>query len=68
MKPDYVLKPGMKLLGIEKLRVHQVKPIQSLLQGNDTVVIAGTAFGKNLIYQLSGLNRPYRSWSRITLI
>lgn len=55
MKPDYVLKPGMKLLGIEKLRVHQVKPIQSLLRGNDTVVIAGTASGKSLIYQLPAL-------------
>lgn len=55
MKPDYVLKPGMKLLGIEKLRVHQVKPIQSLLHGNDTVVIAGTASGKSVIYQLPAL-------------
>lgn len=55
MKPDYVLKPWMKLLGIENLRVHQVKPIQSLLHGNDTVVIAGTASGKSLIYQLPAL-------------
>lgn len=55
MKPDYVLKPGMKLLGIENLRVHQVKPIQSLLHGNDTVVIAGTASGKSIIYHLSAL-------------
>ena len=41
MKPDYVLRPGMRLLGIEKLRAHQVRPIQSLIQGNDTIVIAG---------------------------
>lgn len=55
MKPDYILKPGMELLGIEKLRIHQVKPIQSLLKGNDTVVIAGTASGKGLIFKLPAL-------------
>ena len=55
MKPDYILKPGMELLGIEKLRIHQVKPIQSLLKGKDTVVIAGTASGKSLIYHMPAL-------------
>ena len=55
MKPNYILKQGMKLLRIEKLRAHQLKPIQSLIQGNDTVVIAGTASGKSVIYQLSAL-------------
>lgn len=42
MKPDYILKPGMKLLGIDELRAHQVRPIQSLLHGNDTVKPAST--------------------------
>ena len=55
MKPEYILNPGMKVLGIEKLRAHQLKPIQSLLQGIDTIVIAGTASGKSVIYQLPAL-------------
>lgn len=55
MKPDYALKPGMELLGIEKLRDPQIKPIQSLMYGNDTVIIAGTASGKSITFQLAGL-------------
>lgn len=55
MKPDYVLKPGMELLGIEKLRDPQIKPIQSLMYGNDTVIIASTASGKSITFQLAGL-------------
>ena len=34
-------------LGIEKLREHQVKPIKSILDGNDTMVIAPTSAGKS---------------------
>ena len=55
MKPNYVLKPVMKKLGITELRVHQLKPVQSLMKGHDTIVIAGTSTGKSVIYQLPAL-------------
>lgn len=55
MKPDYALLPVMKRLGIDSLRMHQHKPIKSLMNGNDTLVIAGTASGKSIIYQLPAL-------------
>ena len=55
MKPNYVLKPALELLGIQQLRTHQLKPVQSLTNGDDTVVIAGTAAGKSVIYQLPAL-------------
>lgn len=55
MKPNYVLKPAMELLDIQQLRSHQLKPVQSLMDGNDTIVIAGTGSGKSIIYQLPAL-------------
>lgn len=64
MKPNYILKPAMKQLGVEQLRAHQLKPIQSLMQGNDTIVVAGTGSGKSLIYQLPALLYP----DKLTLV
>ena len=55
MKPDYALIPLLERLGINSLRMHQHKPVKSLMNGNDTLVIAGTASGKSLIYQLPAL-------------
>lgn len=55
MKPNYVLKPALELLGVQQLRAHQLKPIQSLMNDDDTVVVAGTGSGKSLIYQLPAL-------------
>lgn len=40
---------------IEKLRKHQVKPINSILAGKDTMVIAPTSAGKSAIYQIPAL-------------
>lgn len=64
MKPNYILKPAMNRLEIEQLRAHQLKPVQSLLNGNDTIVIAGTGSGKSLIYQLPALLHP----DKLTLV
>ena len=55
MKPNYELKPAMEKLGIKQLRAHQIKPIQTLKNGKDTIVIAGTSSGKSIIYQIPGL-------------
>mgnify|MGYP002243751384 CR=1 FL=1 len=40
---------------IESLRKEQIKPIQSILKGHDTIVSAPTSMGKSLIYQLPAL-------------
>ena len=55
MKPDYELKPAMKKMHIQSLRKEQIKPIQSILKGHDTIVSAPTSMGKSLIYQLPAL-------------
>ena len=55
MKPNYELKPAMEKLGIKQLRSYQLKPIQSLKDGEDTIVIAGTSSGKSKIYEIPGL-------------
>lgn len=49
------IKSAQKQLGIKKLRNHQVKPINSILAGNDTMVIAPTSAGKSAIYQVPAL-------------
>lgn len=52
MKIKKSVKEAMKLLQIKKLRRNQVKPINSVLDGNDTLVIAPTSYGKSLLYQI----------------
>ena len=52
------IKSAQKQLGIEKLRKHQVEPINSILAGNDTMVIAPTSAGKSAIYQIPALIFP----------
>lgn len=49
------IKSAQKQLGIEKLRKHQVKPINSILDHRDTMVIAPTSSGKSAIYQVPAL-------------
>ena len=46
---------AMGKLNVEALRKHQLKPINSILNGNDTMVIAPTSFGKSLIYQIPAI-------------
>ncbi len=55
MKPNYEWKTAMNLLKIKHLRKGQIKPIQSLMDGNDTFTVAPTSFGKSAIYQIPAL-------------
>ena len=52
------IKTARKQLGIEELGKHQVKPINNILAGNDTMVIAPTSAGKSAIYQIPALIFP----------
>jgi DEAD/DEAH box helicase domain-containing protein len=43
--------------GIERLYTHQVRAVESLRAGRDTVVVTGTASGKSLCFHLPALER-----------
>ena len=49
-RPEVVA--AMELLRIDKLRKGQRKPINAILDGEDTLLIAPTSFGKSLVYQI----------------
>ena len=49
------IKRATAKLGIEKLRKYQVAPINSVLDENDTFVVAPTSAGKSAIYQIPAL-------------
>ena len=49
------IKTALHQLHIDKLRKHQQKPINSILDGQDTLVIAPTGSGKSIIYQVPAL-------------
>lgn len=49
------IKQAMETLKIEKLRKNQLKPINAILDGYDTIVIAPTSFGKSLIYLIPAI-------------
>lgn len=49
MKIRKSIKSAMKQLQIKKLRPNQLKPINRVLDGKDTLLIAATSFGKSLI-------------------
>ena len=55
MRTSITTQKAQAQLGIKKLRKHQIKPIQSILDGYDTMVIAPTSAGKSAIYQLPAL-------------
>ncbi len=55
MKPNYEWKTAMNLLKIKHLRKGQIKPIQSLMDSNNTLTVAPTSFGKSAIYQIPAL-------------
>lgn len=49
------VKEAAKRLGIKQLRQHQIKPINSILEGHDTMVLACPSAGKSAIYQIPAL-------------
>ena len=51
------VKQAMETLKIEKLRKNQLKPINAILDGHDTMVIASTSFGKSLLYLIPALTQ-----------
>lgn len=57
MKIRKSVKRAMRLLQIEKLRKNQLKPINAILDGHDTMVIAPTSFGKSLLYLIPTLTQ-----------
>lgn len=57
MKLRPSVKEAKKQLHIEKLKRKQVKPINTILDGQDTLVIAPTSYGKSLLYQIPAIIR-----------
>lgn len=57
MKIRSNIKQAMETLKIEKLRKNQLKPINAILDGHDTMVIAPTSFGKSLLYLIPALTQ-----------
>ena len=55
MKIKKSVKEAMERLQIKKLRRNQIKPINSVLDGRDTMVIAPTSYGKSLLYQIPAI-------------
>ena len=53
MKTSLSIQYAQMQLGIVSLRKHQIKPIQSILDHRDTLVIAPTSSGKSAIYQIA---------------
>lgn len=50
-----VVKNAAQMVGIAKLRKPQVKPINDILEGRDTMVVARPSAGKSAIYQIPAL-------------
>jgi len=55
MKIRGEIKLAMEQLQIKKLRPNQLKPINHVLDGKDTLLIAATSFGKSLVAQLPAI-------------
>jgi len=53
LRPE--VKAAMEQLDIDELRRNQIKPINAILDGQDTMVIAPTSYGKSLVYQIPAL-------------
>lgn len=68
MKLKGNIKSAMKQLKIETLRKHQIEPINSILDGQDTLVIAPTGSGKSAIFQIPALVMLRQTGSWILVI
>ena len=49
------IKQAANIIVIDKLRKPQVKPINDILEGRDTMVVARPSAGKSAIYQIPAL-------------
>lgn len=49
------IKQAANIIGIDELRKSQVKPINDILEGRDTMVVARPSAGKSAIYQIPAL-------------
>ncbi|RHR11029.1 ATP-dependent DNA helicase RecQ [Pseudoflavonifractor sp. AF19-9AC] len=67
MKFNYNLKYAMEQLHIKTLRKHQIKPIDSILNRQDTLVISPTGSGKSAIFQCTALvmHKKTRAWTLV---
>ena len=58
MKIRKTVKSAMEQLHVEKLRPNQLKPINRVLDGKDTLLIAATSFGKSLVAHIPAIIHP----------
>ncbi len=66
MKTKQSIQEASTLLGITTLRKFQIKPINSILDGYDTMVIAPTSSGKSAIYQILAIvNGIHGKWTLV---
>ena len=66
MKLKNSVKSAMEKLGLKTLRKHQNGPIDSLLNGKDTLVIYPTSSGKSAIFQIPALvNAQHKKWTLV---
>ncbi|SCJ74886.1 ATP-dependent DNA helicase recQ [uncultured Flavonifractor sp.] len=67
MKLKNDVKHAMEQLHISTLRKHQSKPIDSILDGHDTLVIAPTGSGKSAIFQVPALvmHQKQHTWTLV---
>lgn len=67
MKLKNDVKHAMEQLHISTLRKHQIQPIDSILDGRDTLVIAPTGSGKSAIFQVPALvmRQNHQGWTLV---
>ena len=55
MKVSKKVQEAMKALRLDTLHKHQIRPINSVLDGHDTLVVAPTGSGKSAIFQVPAI-------------
>ena len=67
MKLKANVKYAMEQLHISTLRKHQIRPINCILEGQDTLVIAPTGSGKSAMFQIPALvmYQAHHSWTLV---
>lgn len=67
MKLKHDIKHAMGQLRIDALCRHQIKPVDSILDGRDTLVIAPTGSGKSAMFQVPALvmHQKQHDWTLV---